>query len=114
MEKTINKLVMKRRKSLADCHYLSQSEYVYDINGCRVCDDILMFEELTDNLKSLFRRYGIDYHDIDFAHLVHPAKCEDLNYEDLPPMTPQIINDRYKYDFMNFGYEMIIPNISKQ
>jgi len=102
------------KKSAHNCHYIPQSEYIFDIDRCRVCDDILVREELTDQLKSLIKRYGIGYKNSSvFSVRIHPAECEAIDFQDLPPKTLQIINERYKDDFTNFGYEMIVPNISQ-
>jgi len=94
-----------------DCHFLPQSEYVFDIDGCRICDDILLFEELGDQLKFLLQTYGFRYQESAFENL-HASHCKDINFLDLPSKILQIVNKRYKDDFINFRYEMIDPNKS--
>merc|ERR1719419_1298726 len=96
-----------------DCHFIPQIEYVFDIDGCRICDDILLFEELRDQLKFLLWRYGFRYQDSAFETIIHGSHCKDINFLDLPAKIIQIVNERYKDDFINFRYEMIDPNKSQ-
>jgi len=93
-----------------DCHYLSQSEYVFDVGSCRVCDDVLVFEALEDQLKSLLETYGFAFRDDALETTIHKLSCPAINIYDLNPEIIQIINERYVNDFINFGYEMIIHN----
>jgi len=94
-----------------DCHYLPQSEYVFDVGGCRVCDDVLVFEDLEDQFKSLLETYGFAYSDNAFETvLLHKSSCPVINILDLDAEMLEIINQLYVNDFRNFGYEMIIQN----
>jgi len=95
-----------------NCHYLPQSEYVFDVEGCRVCDDVFVFEEFEDQLKSLLETYGFTPRDNIFESIVHKVSCPVINILDLDTEVLKIINQRYVNDFRNFGYEMIIPNES--
>jgi len=80
-----------------------------------VCDDILVFEELEDQLKGLLRMYGFDYRVNPFESVGHisGSSCPAFNFLDLPPKLLKIINTRYAMDFKKFKYEMINPNGNK-
>jgi len=95
-----------------NCHYIPQYEYVFDVDGCRVCDDILVFEELEDQFKGLLRMYGFDsqVNPFETVGYINVSSCPAFNILDLPPKLIKIINERYKMDFQKFKYEMIYPN----
>ena len=92
-----------------DCHWLPQSEYVFLENGCRVCDDIIRTEDLLNQMRNLFSVYGIEIRSLPprvFGANTSPCK-EKFGPETLPKNILELINTRYKNDFINFGYEMI-------
>ena len=93
-----------------NCHFLPQSQYVFDSDGCRCCDDVIYHENLTDELKSTMHEYGLMFKEDDFLdNKNYTSFCPMLNIENLPSFTIKMINYVYRDDFRNFGYQKILP-----
>jgi len=82
-----------------DCHWVTQANYVFDDRGCRVCDDVVYFEDLFRQLMILFTAYGFDpafkFMKVNF----NICQLTKMEHE-----TVQFIAEAYEKDFLAFRY----------
>lgn len=80
-----------------NCHFIPQYEFVYDENDKKVCDNILNFDNLTNDFNKLTKKHKID--------LVLNKKRRDnstkntVTVNDLNDDTKQLIKTVYYKDF---------------
>jgi hypothetical protein len=91
-------------KPIGDCHWVPQVNYVFDDNGCRVCDDVLFFEDLVHQLTVLFTAYGFEP-PFEFKKLNY-QKCKESKVNLMEEETVQMIVGVYEKDFLTFGYSL--------
>lgn len=89
-----------------DCHFVSQSFYVYGENRKvpddhpRYCNRILRYENITEEFKALTAEYG--YPNMELHMQMHTSAKNRCHMKDL--MRP-LVHAHYKADLENFGYE---------
>lgn len=82
-----------------DCQWEAQVNYVFDGRGCRVCDDVVYFEDLAHQLTILFTAYGFNPQFNFMKFNFNKCKLPKMKYE-----TVQSIVEAYEMDFLAFGY----------
>jgi len=88
-----------------DCHWIPQSDYVFDSKGCRTCHDVLQFEDFENQLKTLLKAYGIEV--LEMPEQQNKSKCKLIDYHDFSLDIIKLINEYYVRDFVNFDYHML-------
>lgn len=91
----------KKNKFSSDNHLIPQSEFIY---GNPQCNEILRFENLNEDFEKLMKKYNYPK-----IKLLHHNKSEDRNItiRNLNKKSIDLINEVYKEDFKNFGYDKI-------
>jgi len=90
---------------LSDCHYLRQVDYVFDEDGCRVCDDIVQTEDFVRQLTILFTAYGLKPPFV-FEKANTVSTCDEIKISEMKEKTKKKVTDYYKRDFVAFGYSI--------
>ncbi len=85
-------------------HCALQYSYAYDSNDILVVDEILKFENLTEDLENLIQKYNLKLV-LDKEKTNKSSKSCQLS--DLTDENIKLINKLYKLDFEKFGYNMI-------
>ena len=84
-------------------HFTSQFEYVYGNEGERIIQNVLHFEDIKSEFKSLMKKYDLT--------IKLPLQIQEssgkLSHLDLYPETIAQINEIFRPDFEAFGYEMV-------
>ena len=83
---------------------MPQSDYVFLGNGCRVCDDVVYFEDLVRQLTILFTAYGFDP-PFGFEKSNY-NKCTESKVHLMEEETVQMIANAYEKDFLTFNYSV--------
>jgi len=89
---------------VGDCHWIPQVDYIFDDQGCRVCDDIVYFEDLVRQLTILFTAYGFDPpfgFENSNGNICTESKAHFMEHETL-----EMIVEAYEMDFVVFGYSI--------
>ena len=104
----LNNILLKRIKNpkwlFNGGHYALQYSYAYDNNDILVVDEILKFENLTEDLENLSQKYNLKLV-LDKEKTNKSSKSCQLS--DLTDENIKLINKLYKLDFEKFGYNMI-------
>jgi len=90
---------------ISDCHYLRQVEYVFDKDGCRVCDDVVYTEDFVRHLTILFTAYGLKPPFV-FEKANTVNTCDEIKIGEMQVKTKEKVTDYYKHDFLAFGYSI--------
>jgi len=88
-----------------DCHWIPQSDYVFDSKGCRTCHDVLRYEDYENQVKTLLKAYGIKI--LEMPQRQHKSKCKLIDYHDFSRDILKLINEYYVRDFVNFDYQLL-------
>lgn len=105
LQKTL-RMVMDGQRWIYDCHFLPQSEYIWDnTTGKQWCSDVLRFDNLPSELEVLMARWSIPV--TLAAHKVNPSNkaCPDLSTKNLTAETRDLIRTAYKADFELLQYD---------
>ena len=85
-----------------DCHFIPQYIYVYDDNNNTLCDNIIYFENLSDEFYELMSKYNIK--NITLKHINYRKKCNELKINNISEENRQKIVKFYYLDFKLFNY----------
>eukprot|EP01083_Nonionella_stella_P065362 171197_1 len=102
----------KHRRGILDCHYVKQTEYIYNYrDNDRMIRYILRTEHLTDDLIQLGKIYNVHIDDRMITKYreqwVWPKNCKNIKLSDLNTENIQLLNKLYYDDFINFNYSMV-------
>ena len=80
-----------------NCHFLPQSDFIYDAQNNKACDNILDFDNLTSEFNNL-----TELHDIDLKlndEIKHNQTIKSVTISDLDNDVKRLIRNIYKRDF---------------
>eukprot|EP01083_Nonionella_stella_P297234 1009526_1 len=103
----------KHKRALFHCHYVKQSEYVYDYRqeNDKMIKYIFKTEHLTDHLIHLGKIYNITINNGIVAKYrdqwAWPQNCKNIKPNDLNVENKRLFNKLYYDDFVNFNYSMM-------
>jgi hypothetical protein len=111
--------VKKENPYIADCHYLTQSSYVYGIDPGtaapvfkdekhRSCKHVLHLEHLSTEFEALTNSHGYPYElrkKNKAQGTLGPKDCSHLKKEHLSPEVRGLIEDIFAEDFKRLGYK---------
>jgi hypothetical protein len=80
-----------------NCHFLPQYNYVYDNLGSKLCDNVLRFENLSEDFNNLTSKYNIDLK-LDDDRKDNKSN-NNLSIDDLNEETKYLIKTIYHNDF---------------
>ena len=93
----IKKVLSQKNKWAYNCHLLPQSEYIYDEEGTKLCDNILPFDNLTQSFNDLMQDKNID---VKMEKTRNDNKTYfNLSVKDIDDENLKRIFDYYKKDF---------------
>ena len=107
---TLNRFILQRLKQIhkATAHYLPQSDFIYDLDGVRIVEHVLKYEQLPEQFHNLMAMYSLPiYLNTTVNQRKHHRTHKRLTVADLFPGSIQRINQVFAQDFINFGYTMI-------
>lgn len=87
-----------------DCHFVPQSDYIWEASGKQVCKHILDVDALPGAFDALMARSG---HKVELGTLrenSHADNCPQLSASDLTADTKLMIEAAYARDFSNLGF----------
>jgi|TARA_B110000259_G_scaffold141771_2_gene159623 hypothetical protein len=81
----------------SDCHFLPQSDFIYDKNDTITCDNVLRFDKLTSAFNDLTDQYEIDLklNEDNIYNATEPT----VTSSDLDDDVKNLIQNIYKRDF---------------
>ena len=83
-----------------NCHHLPQSQYVFDENGVRTCDNILRFDYLNDDFTNLMKEHDLEHLKLDTKHNISSSHNQpELRPDDITQENMKRIQSVYKDDF---------------
>ncbi len=99
------KFVAKCPDEFADVHFKSQTAHLTLPNGLASDFNLLRMENYADDIKNFFASIG---EDIEVLHKnrSRPNKVDYIKDYYTPELI-QLVNERYKDDFINFGYDFL-------
>lgn len=80
-----------------NCHFIPQSDFIYDTNNNVTCDNILQFDNLTSEFNSLTDQYNIDLKLNE--NLKYNSTKESVTSADLDDGVKELLNHIYERDF---------------
>lgn len=83
------------------CSWIPQSQFVFDDEGCRICDDVLEFSKLNEQFPVLMRAYGFEFNNSTDAPLKknNAKRCVHLTVDSLLPFVQDMARVLYKTDY---------------
>eukprot|EP01084_Bolivina_argentea_P309489 535338_1 len=114
MNKWIHKELSEYKKRIAvntkeycyiGWHFVAQYDFVYDVNGNQICKNVLHFENLKEEFKSLMKQYNL-WPNINIDTVHNPSlKCNTLfTIDNITNSNKQLIYELYRNDFETFNY----------
>jgi len=88
-----------------DCHYLPQSEYIWD-NDRQWIKDLLRIEELPDSFNALMESKGNPTRLGEDRENNQSSVCPDITRDDFNKETRAMLDYLYRKDFENLAFEM--------
>lgn len=94
-----------------DCGLIAQSNYIWDLDGRQMCNEIVKFTEVKDRLPVLFSQYNVSSTETSEMHaMLHsfdkmPDICPGLTTEDFNQRSMATIRDFYFNDYVNLGFD---------
>jgi len=99
---------IKTMYTKADAHFIPMSEYIMPI---KKHVNILRFESLSDDFNKFIAKYKLTHIPKDILKTTHRNKSPRAeSISDISPENMELINEAYRDDFINFGYDMIDPS----
>lgn len=97
------------RKYTSHKHYLNQVEYIYDNNGKTLIQNVIHFEDLSQEFSELMTRYNLDYLKLPDKQTngVNVVSSKTFTYKNLTDKTVEYINRYAAKDFDILGYTMV-------
>ncbi|ACS80916.1 sulfotransferase family 2 domain-containing protein [Maridesulfovibrio salexigens] len=89
----------------SDVHFMSQTAHLTLPEGLRDDFTLLRLENFADDMKSFFSALGEDI-EIPHKNKSRPDKVDYIKDYYTPELI-KLVNERYKDDFINFGYEFL-------
>ena len=89
-----------------DGHLIPQYDFVYDkVNNRRIIEHVLIFENLHEDFSNLMAEYGLPL-ELPRSR-VRPKSGKKLEVWNLSIQNMLLVEDIYKDDFREFGYDML-------
>ena len=83
-----------------DCHLIPQTNYVYDVDGKRSCDNLLRFEYLNDDFNKLMKTKNLAHLELNEIHNKSSTHLQpELTHNDITPENMEKIKEIYHKDF---------------
>jgi hypothetical protein len=83
-----------------NCHHIPQSQYVFDDNGVRTCDNILRFNHINNDFTNLMKEHDLEHLKLDTNHNSSSSHNQPkLTPDDITQENIQKIQSVYKDDF---------------
>tara|TARA_Y100000385_G_C12846493_1_gene531154 strand:- start:499 stop:798 length:300 start_codon:yes stop_codon:yes gene_type:complete len=94
-----------------NCHFIPQSDFIYDTHNNLTCDNILQFDNLTSEFNSLTDQYDIDLKLNE--NLKYNSTKESVTSADLDDGVKELLNHIYERDFKELEKIRSRSNVDK-
>lgn len=101
---TITNHLLQGRKSVGDCHFIPQADYMWDYNGKRMCNHILDIGGLPDNFNHLMETHGLNVRLSPNKTNSYGACCGSLGVQNLTLLSKWKLVQAYKEDFDKLNF----------
>lgn len=110
LQKQLEKAKQRHRKFISDCHFLPQSEYIWDNTRLdhpgerQWCTDVLRMDDLPMAFNNMMAKKGYSMRLTTEHHNSNKDLCPDLKVSSLNDETITLLNEVYAEDFRRLGY----------
>jgi len=98
--------VKRGKRYVKDCHFLPQSEYIWDdASGTKWCSHVLSFDDLPNEMSRLMNDWSLPVTLASGKKNPSAQKCPGLDTRNLSSHTKHLIREVYKSDFDRLGFD---------